>query len=719
MDPPAVRTDIFSWMHCPNGEASEEVLSLLREENAYAEACQQHLEPFRESLYKEMMGHQRENDESLISLSVGGYGYFTRHSAGKSYQMHFRRKAVDGGSGWGNEEFVLDENVIAVDPETGSQRPYCSVLGPNHNPSHTLFAYGTDFAGNDSYTLHVRPFGTEQPNPYPQIAIKDTDGSVHWSLSGDCFYYVELDSEFRQYRMKCHVLGRDPSGAEDPTLFEESDRKYSLNASQTSCRRYLVITAMSAETMENHMLDLNHPEAGLRRVSPRQFGHQCGVDHRSGWLYLLTNKDGVKDSKLCRAPLGALPDIPLDTWEDVWVPPAGTKLDGHDCFGSFIALSGREQGQCRIFVHGYGEAGGPALHSVTFPDVAAHTGRVLTPRGAQAARATFSAGLDSNNIFDTKVLRYKYSSFTVAGLVYEYDVMSREHRLLRRDQVPSFDPDLYRAERITTPGRRVPISMVYRKDIHPQGLAGGPFPLLLTGYGAYGACQDPDFCGNRLSLLDRGVVYAVVHVRGGGEFGAEWHENGKNLKVKNRFADFVEAAETLISLRVTTPDRLAAWGTSSGGLLVTASVNLRPDLFRAVLLEVPFCDALNTMSDPSIPLTVAEWEEIGNPNEREYFYYMSEYSPYENLRIEAYPAALATACLNDSMVGYWEPLKYVSKLRALKTDSRPVLLQTNFHAGHGAASDRYQSQRESAFHFAFLLDQLGLAAVPLLRGSRV
>jgi oligopeptidase B len=291
---------------------------------------------------------------------------------------------------------------------------------------------------------------------------------------------------------------------------------------------------------------------------------------------------------------------------------------------------------------------------------------------------------------------------------------TREHTVVRSQEVPNFDAAFYRAERIVTPSG-VPVSLVYRKDVHPQGLAGGPFPLLLTGYGAYGCCQDPDFCGHRLSLLDRGVVYAIAHVRGGGEYGRRWYEAGRYLFVKNRFADFVEAAETLVSLRITTPDRLAAWGTSSGGLLVTASMNLRPDLFCAALLEVPFVDAMNTMSDPSIPLTVGEWEEVGNPNEREYFYYMQEYSPYDNIRMDAYPAVLATSSLNDSMVQFWEPLKYVSKLRLLKTDDRPVLLKVDFCAGHGATSDRYAGTRDTAFNFAFLLERLGLADRPCLR----
>jgi oligopeptidase B len=365
----------------------------------------------------------------------------------------------------------------------------------------------------------------------------------------------------------------------------------------------------------------------------------------------------------------------------------------------------------RIYIQSYGDATSSIVsHCIAFPHSALHTGTIHTPRGSTQAFASFQAGLGCNPFFATDVLRCDYSSATHPGICYEYNLKTRTHRVLKEETVPNYDASLYRSERIVTPGRRVPVSLVYRKDLHPSGLKGGPFPVLLTGYGAYGASQDLGFDGNRLSLLDRGVVYALAHVRGGGDLGRDWYESGRYLHVKNRFADFVDAAETLISLQITTTEKLAAWGTSSGGMLVTASMNLRPDLFRAVLLEVPFVDAVTTMSDPSIPLTVGEWEEIGNPNEREYFYYMLEYSPYDNIRMDAYPAALITCSLHDSMVGYWEPLKYASKLRLMKTDDRPVLLKVSFNAGHGGTSDRYESMEDYASHFAFLLDQLGIAS---------
>eukprot|EP00405_Crypthecodinium_cohnii_P010259 CAMPEP_0206431540 /NCGR_PEP_ID=MMETSP0324_2-20121206/7423_1 /ASSEMBLY_ACC=CAM_ASM_000836 /TAXON_ID=2866 /ORGANISM="Crypthecodinium cohnii, Strain Seligo" /LENGTH=951 /DNA_ID=CAMNT_0053897483 /DNA_START=139 /DNA_END=2991 /DNA_ORIENTATION=- len=744
MDPPIQRMDPYAWMRCSGDEVSSEVKALLEEENRYADASTQHLSKLSETLYHEMLGHQRETDDSLLTEYAGGYAYFSRHIAGKSYQLHFRRKREQDGS-WGEEELVLDENEIAIDEETGEKRPYCSVSGPEPSADHRLYIYGTDFAGNDSYTLQLLQRGGssssssgnsnsknngdfELDRPMSEslltdafMEIESTDGSVIWSPDCKSFFYLELDSEFRAFRLRQHILGKDPTGEDDPCLFEERDRKFSVGMSQTSCSRFLVLTSCSAQTSEDYLLDLGTgctargpaSAADLIRVSKREFKHSYSVDHRDGVLYILTNKDGYKDSKLCRTMLALLPDSPAKDWEDVWTPPEGTQLQNLCCFKDFLALTGREHGQCRIYVHSYQEPNSPPSHAIEFPD-ALSTGTVHTPRGAQASVAAFSAGLDQNRLFDTKVLRYNFSSFVEPGLVYEYDVHSREHRLLRTTVVPNFDSEKYRAERITTSQRKVPISLVFRLDIHPAGLAGGPFPLLLTGYGAYGCCQDPDFDGNCLSLLDRGVIYAVVHVRGGGELGEQWHEEGKGLQVKNRFADFVEAAETLVSLRVTAPDRLAAWGTSSGGLLVTASMNLRPDLFRAVLLEVPFCDALNTMSDPTIPLTCGEWEEVGNPNERTQFYYMLEYSPYDNLQMQAYPAAFVTASLHDAMVGYWEPLKFVSKLRALKLDERPVLLRTNFHAGHGASSDRYENTKEAALHFAFLLDQLGLRSAPLL-----
>lgn len=708
MDPPIPRTDVFHWMRCDNPRENPEVRRHLDEETAYKNEILAHLEPFREELYKEMLSHRVEEETSLITLHSGGYGYFTRTFVGKPYEVHYRCKSLGGGA-WGEPELVLDENRLAIDSITGSQRPYLSVSGPDENPTHSLYVYGTDFNGDDAYTLHACTCGDGSQVVVPSLEIPRTSGSVEWSPQGDCFYYVDLDSEFRPYSLKRHVLSHDPTGSEDATLFEELDQKFCVTLERSGCKRFLILNVDSTETSEVYLIDLESADAALRRVTPRRYQHRYHVDHRGGSLYILTNKDGCKNSKLCRCPLAALPDVPPETWEDVWAPSKGVMLtEAPKCFQDFMALEGRENGACRVFVRGYDSVDGIQHHGVIFPDVASHSGRIHTPRGYSAATAAFSASLAENPIFETSVLRYHYSSFTVPETTYEYCVRSRESKLVHVQQVPHFDPNLYQAERIVTSRRSVPISLVYRKDIHPLGLKGGPFPLLLTGYGAYGACSDPDFCGNRLTLLDRGMVYAIAHIRGGSELGREWYEDGAKMNVKNRFSDFVEAAEELQALQIAAPGKMVAWGTSSGGKLVTGAMNLRPDLFRAVLLEVPFVDVMFTMADPSIPLTIGEWEEIGNPNEREYFYYMQEYSPYENIRMAEYPAALVTSSLNDAMVGYWEPLKYVAKLRSLKADTRPVVLQANFHAGHGASSDRYECMREASTYFAFLMDQLGL-----------
>lgn len=721
MDPPVKRTDVFAWLRDDSQDKDPEIMDLLAEENAYSNGMQQHLEALRSTLYNEMLAHQREADVSCKTLYPGGYEYYTKTFVGKSYQVHYRRRASAAADGApvGTEEMLLDENDLATDPEDGSQRPFCSVTGPFGNPMHTQYVCGTDFTGSDEYTLRMFPGPPRARDQWSSLEIERTDGSVHWGALGECFYYVALDPEFRPAEIRRHNLGQDPAGLSDQTIWQEDDKKFSVSLDESSCRRYIIATVASSETSEVHLLDLKAPGAGLQCVAQRAFGHRYSVDHCGGMLYILTSKDNCKNSKLCRVPISALPDASLDVWEDIWMPTGQLKLESHHCFERFIALEARHAGECKIFIQGYGDGEDEPLplHAITFPDVAAHTGRVLTPRGMAKARAAFCAGLADNPIFETQVIRYNYTSFTVPPQTFEYDVRSKSHRLIWQQPVPDYDPALYQAEQIRTRHRGVPVSVVYRKDLHPEGLAGGPFPTVLTGYGAYGCCQDPDFDGNRLSLLDRGVIYAVAHVRGGGELGRSWYEEGRYLSVKNRFADFVDAAEELISLHITVPQQLSAWGTSSGGLLVTASMNLRPDLFHTVLLQVPFVDVLNTMCDPSVPLTVGEWEEIGNPNEKEYFYYQLEYSPYDNLRMESYPSALVTASLNDSMVGYWEPLKYVAKLRMLRTNRRPSLLRVNFHAGHSGAQDRYESLREAAFEFAFLLGELGLAERRLLASS--
>ncbi|CAJ1364803.1 unnamed protein product [Effrenium voratum] len=530
--------------------------------------------------------------------------------------------------------------------------------------------------------------------------VETDDGSVLWEAEGHAaVYYVGHDHEFRGYVVRRHVVGSPQSA--DTVVLEEKDRRFAVSICKSSDERFMIIQSASSETAESYLLDLM-TRSDLVSVCPRQFGVHYEVDHCQGALYILTDKDGAKNSKLCRTPLSSIPSQ-SSSWEDVWLPDAHVHLDSLQSFEKFLALTGRQDGaSCTATPK---EAEAVKFHG----EMAVSRSFVHTPRTRAAAQALFSVSLGQNDHFKTDTLRVHYTSYIVPGRDYAYHVPTREFKLIKESGPERYNPSLYRAERITSKHRQVPISLVYRADLHPQGLKGGPFPTILTGYGAYGACQDPGFDSNLLCLLDRGVVYAVAHVRGGGELGREWREEGRYLKVKNRFHDFIAAdADTLLALGISQRSTLAAWGESSGGLLVAAAVNLRPELFKAMLLYVPFVDAVNTMSDPSIPLTCGEWEELGNPNQSETFYYMLEYSPYDNLRMHDYPAALVTASQNDTMVGYWEPLKYVSKLRRIKTDKNPVLLKVDFHAGHGGASNKAKSMREQAQHFAFLLDQLGV-----------
>jgi len=469
----------------------------------------------------------------------------------------------------------------------------------------------------------------------------------------------------------------------------------------------LVIHSASSETGESHLLDLHQQSGSLACVCKRQFGLLYDVDHCLGKLYIKTDKDGARSSKLCSTPLSTLPYSDSSKWQDVWVPSPGVHLDSHHCFEQFMVVQGREEGICQIWILFYSDVGAATVHKVVFPE-ASPVGSFNTPRTLAAAKCLYAVSLGETPDFKTETIRLHYTSYTVPGRDYAYHVPTKRFKLLRDSAPPGYNPSLYRAEQIISKEHQVPISVVYRMDQRPQGLCGSPSPTVLTGYGAYGACQDPCFDSHILSLLDRGVVYAIAHVRGGGELGRDWREEGRYQKVKNRFRDFVDSAETLIAMGISEKSRLAGWGESSGGLLISASMNMRPDLFKAVLLNVPFVDALNTMADPSIPLTCTEWEELGNPNQRVTFYYMLEYSPYDNIRMQDYPAAYVTASLNDSMVGYWEPLKFVSKLRRIKTDSNPVLLKVDFHAGHGGASNKDLAMREQAEQFAFLFEHISV-----------
>lgn len=729
MDPPIHHVDPYFWIRDQTHE-DVEVQKLLKDEDTYCRQTLAHLQKLRERLYSEMIGHTKEADVDVPAPDADGFAYYCRSFAGKPYKAHYRAKILgDAGCGsganpapadirslgplvgveLGEEELIFDENTLIVDAD-GNERPYVSVRGPNLSHDNLLMAVGEDFEGNDCYAIKFRSYGSKDQGSIPD-QLERTDGSILWDASGHAgIYYIGLDTEFRTCTALRHVLGTPQN--QDSVLLDEKDQRYSVYMSKTHDDRILVVSSCSAETCEHYVLDLHAPATGLVCVSKRQFGHMYQVDHCNGFLYLQTNKDGAINHKLCRTPVATLAQSSgPGSWQDVWVPGNRVKIESIRCFEKFLAIEGREEGIRRIFIlhcDGIGADGGPAVQSVVFPEAQPHDGTLLTPRRRLAAISLYSTGFHTMRMFNSQILRLYRADYCCPSRIYSYHVATKEFKLLKEEPAPGFDPSRYRAERITSQHRGVPISLVYRADLHSEGLQGGPYPTLLQGYGSYGMSLDPDFDKTILSLLDRGVVFATAHVRGGGELGREWTEDGRQFKVKNRFLDFEAAAETLLSLGISQKSRLVAWGESSGGLTVGATANTRPDLFKALLMEVPYVDCLNTMCDPKIPLTCGDWSETGNSNEVDYFHYIMEYSPYENIRMQSYPTILCTASLNDAMVGFWEPLKYLAKLRRTKLDDNPVMAKVNFHAGHMHSSDRYDVLRERAFLFAFVLDQMGI-----------
>eukprot|EP00931_Biecheleriopsis_adriatica_P074103 TRINITY_DN48243_c0_g1_i1.p1 TRINITY_DN48243_c0_g1~~TRINITY_DN48243_c0_g1_i1.p1 ORF type:complete len:886 (-),score=147.94 TRINITY_DN48243_c0_g1_i1:15-2321(-) len=737
MDPPIFRADPWFWLRDSEHE-DPEVQKLLKDEDEYCRHSLSHLQRARERIYSEMMGHTKEDDTDVPAPDMDGYAYYCRSFKGKAYKAHYRAKIVRGlgcieganagcqvpsdvramsslvGMEIADEQLILDENSLIQNSGDSGEHPYLSVKGPTLSHDCAVYSFAKDLKGNDCYSIGFRRFGSQDSRDI-EDPLQNTDGSMEWDANGHAgLYYVGLDGEFRSETVRRHVLGTKQQ--QDMVVLHEEDGTFNVSISKTHDRRMLMVSSCSAETSEHYLVDLQEPSAGLICVGKRRAGLRYDVDHCDGSLYILTNKDGCKNMKLCRTSVAALRrGEEQEAWQDVWVPGPQVKLDGMRCFGRFIALEGRESGVRRIFVLDYQHLEAMKeprhLEVVIFPEAQPHSGTLLTPRSRTAAMSLYSVGFHTMRMFDTDTMRLYRADYCCPSRIYSYHVPSKAFKLLKEEPAPGFDRSRYRAERITSQRRGVPISLVYRADLHSEGLRGGPYPTLLTGYGAYGNTSDPDFDLTLLSLLDRGVLYAVAHVRGGGELGEEWALQGRKMNVKNRFLDFEAAADTLLALGLCEKSRLVAWGESSGGLLVSATANMRPDLFTAMLLEVPFVDALNTMSDPTIPLTCNDWAESGNTNEREAFHYVMEYSPYDNIRLQAYPATLCTASLNDTMVGYWEPLKYVTKLRRTKLDDKPVRLKVNFDAGHGHHADRYEYLKERAFNFAFILDQLGVEVI--------
>jgi len=667
-------TDDYAWLR---DKSSPETLAYLNAENAYTEAFMTPTAALQKRLYDEMLSHIKETDESVPYL-MKGFFYYTRTIAGLQYPIHCRRVATRPSFDESQpEEVLLDVNKLA------EGQPFMAVGGMAVTPSGTLLAYTTDNTGFRQYTLHIRDLATGEDLPDTALRV----GSIVWAADSNTLFYTTEDEVTKRHdHLFRHTLGAPAE--QDTLVFHEPDERFNVGIGRTRDGRYLMIESGSHTTNEYHLLPADTPEAEFTLIAPRLDDQEYYPEHRDGVLYIRTNDTG-RNFRLVTAPV-ATPG--REHWKELLPLSSEAPLEDFDLFQSFLVTSRRELGLPVMDVFpltGASDLGAPSR--IAFPE------------------PTYSAGPDVNREFAATRFRYSYQSLVSPASVYEYDTATGTSTLLKMQEVPGgFDPALYASERVmvtAADGVEVPVSLVYRRD---QFRRDAKNPLYVYGYGSYGYSLPVSFSGARLSLLDRGLVLAYAHIRGGGEMGDPWHDAGKMMQKLTTFTDFTTAVEQLTAKSYGDPARVAIEGGSAGGLLMGAVVNQRPELFRVVLSHVPFVDVMNTMLDATLPLTVAEYEEWGNPNEPEAFAYMLAYSPYDNLKPGDYPAMLVKTSLNDSQVMYWEPAKYVAKLRTLKRDDTPLLLHINMDAGHGGASGRYDYLKEIAFDYAFLLTQLGV-----------
>jgi oligopeptidase B len=668
--------DDYRWMR---DKSSAEVVAHLEAENAYTLSVMAPTEELQAKLYAEMLSHIKETDVSVPYLQRGWF-YYVRTVEGSQYPIHCRKIATGADSDRFDEsqpeEILLDVNLLAVG------QPFMSVGALSVSPDGFLLAYSTDNTGFRQYTLHVRDLktGSDLPDTAERV------GSVVWAADSQTLFYTTEDEVTKRHdHLFRHRLG--DSAAQDVVIYEETDERFNLGVGKTRDGKYLLMEAGSHTTSECRFLAADAPQGEFQMIAPRAEEQEYSVDHREGLFYIRTNDVG----KNFRVVTAAVETPGREFWRELIPLDAEAPLEDFDLFASFCVSSRRRLG----------------LPTLTVIDISTD-GRLGESKEISFPEPVYSAGTHANREFKTTAFRYSYTSLVSPASVYEYDVKLGTSLLLKQQEVPGgFDSARYASERVwveAADGVKVPASVVYRRDSFQRG----GNPLYIYGYGSYGYPLPIGFSASRLSLLDRSVVIAYAHIRGGGEMGDSWHDAGKMMVKRNTFSDFIAVTEQLVAKGFGAADRVAIEGGSAGGLLMGAVVNERPELFRAVLSHVPFVDVMNTMLDASLPLTVAEYEEWGNPNEADAFAYMRSYSPYDNLKTGDYPSMLVKTSLNDSQVMYWEPAKYVAKLRTLKKNDTPLLLHINMDAGHGGASGRYDYLKEIAFDYAFLLKELGV-----------
>ncbi len=670
------RIDNYYWMKLTDQQKNAEVkdeqtqktLNYLNAENAYLDKKLKHTEGLQEKLYNEIVGRIKQTDES-VPYKENGYWYYTRYEEGKEYPIYCRKKGTMEAA----EEIMLNVNEMA------EGHSYYSIRGLDVSEDNNLLAFGEDSVSRRRYTLYVKDLRTGK---IMENSIPNTEGYAVWGNDNKTLFYTKKDSvTLRSRWIIKHKLGTDASM--DKIVFEEKDETFYTGIYKTKSDKFLVIWAGSTLTNHYQILDANTPDGNFKEFSPRERGLEYSIDHYQDKFYITTNWD-AQNFRLMETHQSK---TSKENWKEKIAERKDTLLQGIEIFKNYLVLSERANANTLMQII---DQSSSQKHYLNFGEEA------------------YTIYPSTNTEFNTDLLRFGYTSLTTPNSTYDYNMKTREKKLLKQQEVVGgYNPDDYQTERLwatATDGTKVPMSIVYKKGLEKNGTN----PTLVYGYGSYGSSTSPTFSSTRLSLLDRGFVWAIAHIRGGQEMGRQWYEDGKLFKKKNTFTDFIDCTQFLIDEKYTSPEHLYALGGSAGGLLMGAVVNMRPDLYKGVIAKVPFVDVVTTMLDESIPLTTGEFDEWGNPKDLELFLYMLEYSPYDQVKPQDYPNMLVTTGLHDSQVQYWEPAKWVAKLRELKTDNNTLLLRTNMETGHGGASGRFKTYRETAQEYAFLLDLEGI-----------
>ncbi len=662
-----VRTDNYYWLNNPE---KKEVIDYLNQENDYYEKMTAHTKKFKENLFEEMKARIKEDDES-VPYKLNGYYYITRYEKGQDYPIYTRKK----------ESLDAQEEVLFNVNEMAKEYSYYNLSGLNVSEDNNLISFGVDTLSRRKYDIYIKNLKTGEI--YPE-RIPLTTGSATWGSDNKTLFYTRKDDKtLRADRIYRHTMGTDP--ITDELVFTEEDETFGTYVYKTKSRKFIVIGCYSTLTSEYSVLKADNPNGNFKIFQPRERGLEYSISHYGDNWYVLTNKDHALNFKLMKTSEDR---TTKENWVDMVPHRTDVLLEDIDIFKDYLVISERNHGLTQIRIKRWDNK---EDYYLPFNN------------------ETYTAFTTQNPEFDTKILRYGYNSLNTPASLIDFNMETMEKTVLKETEVlgGKFDKNNYDSERVwatAVDGAKIPISVIYRKGIKKDGSN----PLLIYGYGSYGSTIDPYFSTVRLSLLDRGFIFAIAHVRGGEYMGRKWYDDGKLLKKKNTFTDFIDASKYLIEQGYTSKKHLYASGGSAGGLLMGAVANMAPELYHGIIASVPFVDVVTTMLDDSIPLTTGEYDEWGNPNDPEYYNYMKSYSPYDNVQAKSYPNMLVTTGLHDSQVQYWEPAKWVAKLRDLKTDNNILLLQTNMDAGHGGASGRFEALREVAMDYAFLLDLEGI-----------